>query len=195
MTFGIHKWSDLKNLKVESYFRCDRTNNIYLYISFYKIIQMKYIFIFFSFTAFSQEVSRSTISVVGNSTTTVNGYYVTQSVGQLSTIGFSEIGSNSIVEGYQQPTSIKVIDASIIKEIIELYPIPVSDKLNFLFSLSINGKCNVEVFDRLGRLVMNQELSIIDYTSSISLANLAASTYIIKIATNTTTHYETIIKK
>jgi len=25
MTFGIHKWSDLKNLKVESYFRCDRT--------------------------------------------------------------------------------------------------------------------------------------------------------------------------
>lgn len=156
---------------------------------------MKYIFLLFAFTAFSQEVSRSTISVVGNSTTTSNGYYVTQSVGQLSTIGFSEIVNNSIVEGYQQPTNMKVVDASIVKETIELYPIPVTDELNFLFSLSIDGKCNVEIFDRLGRLIMNQELSIIDYTSSISLANLAASTYIIKMATNTTTHYETIIKK
>lgn len=155
---------------------------------------MKYIFLLFAFTAFSQEVSRSTISVVGNSSITSNGYFVSQSVGQLSTIGFSEILNKNIIEGYQQPTNIKIIDESISNETIKLYPIPVSDELNVVFSLSNDGECNIEVFDRLGRLVISRKLSIIDHTSIISLANLSASTYIIKITTNTSTHYETIIK-
>jgi hypothetical protein len=42
---------------------------------------MKHIFFFlsFSFLSFSQEIARNTISVVGNSTATTNGYYVSQS--------------------------------------------------------------------------------------------------------------------
>ena len=129
---------------------------------FYKI-NMKYIFLLFTFTSFSQEVSRSTISVVGNSTTTINGYYVSQSVGQLSTTGFAEMFNQSIVQGYQQPTGIKTIDTSIEIETLQLYPIPVSNELNLLFSLSLEGKCTVELFDRLGRLVLNKELTINDF--------------------------------
>jgi hypothetical protein len=52
---------------------------------------MKYIFLFIGFVGFSQEVSRATISVVGNSNTTSGGYFVSQSVGQPSTIGFAEM--------------------------------------------------------------------------------------------------------
>lgn len=156
---------------------------------------MKYIFLLFTFSSLSQEVSRTTISVVGNSTATTNGYYVSQSVGQLSTIGFSEMFNQSIIQGYQQPTGLKTIDASVVKETLQLYPIPVSNELNLLFSLSLEGKCTVELFDRLGRLVLNKELTINDFKTLISLESLASSTYIIKITNNTNVFYETIIKK
>lgn len=155
---------------------------------------MKYIFIFFSFAAFSQEISRNTISVVGNSNLTSNGYYVSQSVGQLSTIGFFEMNNKSVIAGYQQPTGFKLIDASIEKETLRLYPVPVSNELNLVFSMTIEGSCNFELFDRLGRLVLIKELSIIDYTASISLAQYAASTYLIKITNNKSVFYENIIK-
>jgi hypothetical protein len=164
----------------------------------YKLeFNMKYIpfFLLISCLCFSQEISRTTVSVVGNSTATSNGYYVSQSVGQLSNIGFSEMFSKSIVQGYQQPTGMKIIDASIEQETLQLYPIPVTNELNLHFSLSLEGKCRVELFDRLGRLVLNKELPINDFKSTISLENLASSTYIIKITNNTNVFYETIIKK
>lgn len=157
---------------------------------------MKYIlFILIGISSYSQEVSRNTISAAGNSTATTNGYYVNQSVGQLSTIGFSEMFNKSIVQGYQQPTGLKIIDASIEQETLELYPVPVLDELNLLFSLSIEGKCVVELFDRLGRLVLYKECTITDFKASVSLANIASSTYIIKITNNNAVFYENIIKK
>jgi hypothetical protein len=89
----------------------------------------------------------------------------------------------------------KTIDASVEKETLQLYPVPVTNELNLLFLLSLEGKCTVELFDRLGRLVLNKELTINDFKTSISLENLASSTYIIKITNNTSVFYETIIKK
>lgn len=157
---------------------------------------MKYFLLFFiGFTVYSQDISRNTISVVGNSNTTQNGYYVSQSVGQLSTIGFFDMIDKSIVQGYQQPEGFKTIDGSIVKETLQLYPIPANDELNLLFSLSFEGKCTVELFDRLGRLVLFKELTITDFKTSLTLSNLASSTYIIKITNNTSVFYETIIKK
>jgi hypothetical protein len=154
-----------------------------------------FLFFFIGFSTFSQEVSRSTISVVGNSNATANGYYVSQSIGQLSTIGFSDMFDKSIIQGYQQPTGLKTIDGSVVKETLQLYPIPVADELNLLFSLTFEGKCTVELFDRLGRLVFYKECNIIDFKTSTSLSNIASSTYIIKITNNTSVFYETIIKK
>jgi hypothetical protein len=156
---------------------------------------MKYIILILSLNSFSQEVSRTTISVVGNSTATTNGYYVSQSVGQLSTIGFTEMFNKSIVQGYQQPTGMKIIDASIEKETLQLYPVPVTNELNLSFSLSSQGACNVELFDPLGRLVLSKECTIENFTTRISLSNIASSTYIIKITNKNTVFYESIIKK
>lgn len=157
---------------------------------------MKYILlVLITLNSFSQEVARNTISVVGNSNLTSTGYYVSQSIGQLSTIGFSEMFNKCIVQGYQQPTGMKIIDASIEKETLQLYPVPVADELNLLFSLSFEGKCTVELFDRLGRLVLHKECTINDFKTSISLSNIATSTYLIKITNNTNVFYETIIKK
>ena len=163
----------------------------------FNLFYMKHIFFFlsFSFLSFSQEIARNTISVVGNSTATTNGYYVSQSVGQLSTIGFSEMFNKSIVQGYQQPTGMKIIDASIEIEILQLYPVPVTNELNLSFSLSPQGACNVELFDPLGRLVLSKECIIENFTTRISLSNIASSTYIIKITNKNTVFYETIIKK
>lgn len=155
---------------------------------------MKYILLLLSFSAFSQETARTTFAAAGNSTMTSNGYYVSQSVGQSSTIGFMEMMDRSIIQGYQQPTGAKIIDAGMEWESIRVYPNPVSNQLNFLFSLTLEGTFDIEVFDRLGRLVFNKTLSILDYSSSTSIAHLASATYVIKIITKTSLFYETIIK-
>lgn len=156
---------------------------------------MKLIFIFLiTMNLMAQEASRTTISVVGSNATTEQGYTVLQSVGQLSTIGFSEMMQQSIIQGYQQPTGHKTMDASIIKETLKLSPVPVVDELELLFSMTLEGPCDVELFDRLGRLVFSKKLQISDYKTSISLEQFAASTYIIKISNLNSVFYETIIK-
>ena len=53
----------------------------------------------------------------------------------------------------------------------------------------------VELFDPLGRLVLSKECIIENFTTRISLSNIASSTYIIKITNKNTVFYETIIKK
>lgn len=152
------------------------------------------LFIFNYAIIYSQEISRNTISVVATSDNISNGYYISQSVGQLSTIGFSDMIDKSIIQGFQQPTGLKIIDSSIEKESLKLYPIPTSDELNIQFTNTFDGKCTLELFDHLGRLVLARECNISDYKTKISLIGLASSSYLIKITNKTTIFYETIIK-
>ena len=64
---------------------------------------MRYIIVFLiTMNLMAQEASRTTISVVGSNATTEQGYTVLQSVGQLSTIGFSEMIQQSIILKYKQ---------------------------------------------------------------------------------------------
>lgn len=135
------------------------------------------------------------MSVVGSSITTSQGYYISQSIGQLSITGFSNLTDKSILQGYQQPVGFKTFNESIEIETLQLYPIPVSNKLNLQFSISIEGRCLVEVFDPLGRLVLSKNCLIRDFKSTISLSNLSATSYIIKVTNNSSTYYEKIIKK
>jgi hypothetical protein len=86
------------------------------------------------------------------------------------------------------------LDVSKDQETLQLFPVPVFDELNILFSMTTEGKCTIELFDPLGRLVYSKECIITDFKASISLINLSTSTYIVKITKNTSTFYETIIK-
>ena len=156
---------------------------------------MKYIFLFFTVVSFGQKITRSTISSSGASSLTNTGYYVSQSIGQLSTIGFSETQNKSIIIGYQQPHGYKTVNGSITKETLKIYPVPVTDKLNVLFSMTFEGKCTVELFDRLGRLVFSKECFINGYKTSVTLTDIPSSSYIIKITNNNSVFYENIIKK
>lgn len=156
---------------------------------------MKYIILLCNFYVFSQEVSRNTISVIGNSGYTNNGYYIAQSVGQLSTVGLYDFSQNAIIQGYQQPSGFRIIDNIAVKETVLLYPIPVTNTINILFSSSKVGDCVIEVFDRLGRSILKEQSTVLNSTASISLLNLATASYIIKITANKSIFYETIIKE
>ena len=147
---------------------CSKHLSVYL-ISLNIIITMKYILLLFSIFLFSQEVSRSTISVTSSS---ADGYYISQSIGQFSIIGFFDVLNKSIVQGYKQPTGLKTIDGIFEIEPLQLYPIPVSNELNLQFSMSIEGICSVELFDRLGRLVLSKNCVLSDFKTTISLSNL-----------------------
>lgn len=156
---------------------------------------MRFVLILFvCHPCFAQEMTRSTFSAVGTSTKTTSDYYVSQSVGQQSTIGFFEMMVGAVIQGYQQPTGYKIYDTSIETERLTLFPLPFTNELNILFSLAMEGTCTAEVFDHLGRLVVAQEIDIDDHQAKLSLFNLASASYVLKITTNTNVFYETIIK-
>lgn len=153
-----------------------------------------FIFIFFTKNLFAQDISRATISASGSNNVTDNGYTVLQSVGQLSVIGFSEHKDVSVVQGYQQPFVQKVLNMIPSDETIKLYPIPVQNELHMLFSKSFDGNCEVELYDRLGRLILRERVQIDDSKASINLQQLAAASYLIKISNQYSVFYESIIK-
>jgi len=155
---------------------------------------MKIILFFLVSAAYSQEIARATISAGGTSRSAEGVYYVSQSIGQLSTIGFAELFNTSIIQGFQQPSNFKISNTYNEIEAIKFYPVPTSDELNIVFSKSLEGFCTIQLFDHLGRLVLSKVCLINDHKTIISLNELAAATYIVKILKNNSIFYETIIK-
>jgi hypothetical protein len=155
---------------------------------------MKFILFFIVSASYSQEIARATISVGGTSRSSEGIYYVSQSIGQLSNIGFSDLFNTSIIQGFQQPSNFKISNTNNEIEAIKFYPVPTSDELNIVFSKSLEGICTIQLFDHLGRLVLIKDCLINDHKASISLNELATATYIVKILKNTSIFYETIIK-
>jgi hypothetical protein len=142
----------------------------------------------------AQDISRATVSSSGSNNVTENGYTILQSVGQLSLIGSFELRNVTIVQGYQQSYILNLLNISTPDENLKLFPIPVENELHILFSKSKEGICEVELFDRLGRIVLREWILIEDYKISINLQQFAAATYIIKISNQYSVFYESIIK-
>lgn len=92
----------------------------------------------------------------------------------------------SVAEGVQQPYEISVIvgidQAGLTNIYCSVYPNPATDLLTLEVDISANENLIYQLYDMRGNLLLNDRL--IEPKTSISMANLAASTYFLKVTDN-----------
>tara|TARA_Y100000766_G_scaffold184752_1_gene158638 strand:+ start:674 stop:1174 length:501 start_codon:yes stop_codon:yes gene_type:complete len=142
---------------------------------------------------FSQELHHQMISLQGNTSFDTNGYTITQTVGQISLIG----NSKNIIQGFQQPYWNQLIsNSSLVDEIkISHFPNPVINSLQFNFSNYSNGTIKLLVFDFSGRVLIEQNIRILESKSIIDLKKLPTGNFLIYLRNDKINYYTKIIKK
>ncbi|MDF1576507.1 MAG: T9SS type A sorting domain-containing protein [Bacteroidales bacterium] len=94
--------------------------------------------------------------------------------------------NNSLAEGVQQPYEISVVvgieQARDISLICTVYPNPATDLLTLELESPDNENMFFLLYDIMGKLLVSKKL--IDIKTTISMANLAPSTYLLKVADN-----------
>jgi hypothetical protein len=114
---------------------------------------------------------------------------VTESEGSVSyTIGqvlyITNTGTNgSVAEGVQQPYEISVVvgieHAKDINLICKAYPNPSTDLLILEVESAANEDLYFQLYDMMGKLLVSKKL--LNIKTNISMANLAPSTYFLKV--------------
>lgn len=145
--------------------------------------------------SFSQELNRQMIASQGKSFETPSGFYVSQSVGQSSVIGRGNDMDIDLLQGFQQPFFNRfniAVDPGIN---VMLYPIPTENVLTIYFNKYSESNANILIFDVVGKLILEQKLTIIENTASLDLSQYAAGAYLIQLKGKNLSYQTQIIKK
>jgi hypothetical protein len=98
-----------------------------------------------SVKSFSQTVSRNVIASGGNSVS-ISGYTISSTIGQ---IPFQTLSDNTyyLTQGFQQPGTKLPVNPG---EFIQVFPNPVNDYLNIIFSVSVQINFTISIFNLMG---------------------------------------------
>jgi hypothetical protein len=101
--------------------------------------------IILSIKSFPQTVSRNVIASGGNSAT-VSGYTISSTIGQ---IPFQTLSDNAyyLTQGFEQPGTKLLVNPG---EFIQVFPNPVVDYLNLIFSVSVQMDFTISIFNLMG---------------------------------------------
>lgn len=155
---------------------------------------MKYLLLLFSVSFYGQVLHHQMISSQGTTKKTTNGYIVSQTIGQQSTIG-NATKDALVIQGFQQSFWSSYIALNEKTKITTTtYPNPFTEVVNFQFSESLKEEMTIYVFDITGRLVFQQKVSVDSTRVTINLSKLPHSEYLVQLQSNTITHYNKIIK-
>ncbi len=154
-------------------------------------------FSFFCFNMFGQNLHHQMISSQGSASKLKSGHYVTQTIGQQSTIGNSSSKNFKVTQGFQQSAWAKLIASTILPEAqnVTAFPNPFIEVINFQFGSAIEGQFEVYAFDTVGRLVASRKAIISNNRLSVNLYFLPTGLYLIQLKNNNIIYYAKIIKK
>ena len=126
-----------------------------------------------------------------------SGHYITQTIGQLSVIGNSEVPGFSIGQGFQQSSWTRLINSSNTSIIADYFPNPFIDQVTFNFVSVINGNnLKVSLFDITGKLVYKKKHNLNeDGKLIIKLNNLSSGIYLINLSNSEIKYFTKLIKK
>ena len=144
--------------------------------------------------SFSQELNRQMIASQGSTIETNTGYYVSQSVGQLSVIGRGTHQDLDLLQGFQQPIFARSINSLESPVNVILFPVPTNDNLTIYLSNYTEPTIEVFVYDIIGKLVKNTTLNLLNNSSTLELNSFSSGTYIIQLRGNNILHYSQILK-
>ena len=153
---------------------------------------------FFSFAS-SQSIIRSSVGSGGSSQSIlVKGktYFISQSIGQNSVIGFASTNGYGIRQGFQQPPYLLIISEPLAEEnlITSIYPNPFSQTIKIAFAHPIDEDISIVLLDIVGRKILDKY-----YTPSqlieLSLEDIPSGQYLILLKTGERSMTTKIIKK
>lgn len=155
---------------------------------------MKFILFFITLPFYGQVLHHQMLSSQGTSKKIANGYIISQTIGQQSTVGNSDKNVVAI-QGFQQSNWSTIISSNETNQITTLtFPNPFAEVVNFQFSQAIKEEMSISVFDIAGRLVYQQKKQVTNQLLSINLSNLPQSEYLVKLQNNTLTYYTKLVK-
>ena len=147
--------------------------------------------LFVAGSAFCQK----SVVATGGSATGMSGDRISYSVGQIS-IGTAKSTNFKVFEGVQQPIQISEmsIDEALRLNIeLKLYPNPTNDAVCIYRSDENESRLTYTIFSTEGAEIMNGVLE--DVSTTVSLQNLPAATYIFRITNGKQQRAYRIIKK
>lgn len=160
---------------------------------------MKYLFLAlgFSLSVFAQNsLHHQMLSAQGISKILPDGTYISQTIGQQSVIGTYSQNGVTYGQGFQQSAWSKYLNSNTYNTITTVvYPNPFVSTINFQFSQPIKETITISLFDIRGRLVYTEDKKATETLLTIELPNLAASNYLIRLATPNYTFYSQILKQ
>ena len=152
---------------------------------------------FLSLSSFSQVIHHESFSSNGGVNQLSNGFKVNHTFGQQSVIGNFSSGAFKISQGFQQSMwARKISEQQLNPEILmSLYPNPVEDELNFVFSQGDLGDISIKVFDISGRLILNKSFNPIGNRLKVDLQKLSIGPHLVQLSNSKFKSYSKIIKK
>jgi|SaaInlStandDraft_1057018.scaffolds.fasta_scaffold12086_4 hypothetical protein len=152
---------------------------------------------FLSLSSFSQVIHHESFSSNGGVNQLSNGFKVNHTFGQQSVIGNFSSGAFKISQGFQQSMwARKISEQQLNPEILmSLYPNPVEDELNFVFSQGDLGDISIKVFDISGRLILNKSFNPIGNRLKVDLQKLSIGPHLVQLSNSKFKLYSKIIKK
>ena len=137
------------------------------------------------------------ISSQGKTKKIASGHYVTQTIGQLTVTGNSEVSGFNISQGFQQSVWTRLINSSSTGITADYFPNPFIDQITFNFINVINGNnLTVSLFDIAGKLVYNRKHNLNeDGKLVLKLNNLSSGIYLINLSNSEIKYFTKLIKK
>jgi hypothetical protein len=103
----------------------------------------------FSTAVFSQTLHHQSLGAQGSTALLSSGVFVSQSIGQQSITGTTQISDMSVLQGFQQNSkAIRFVTAGLPSSTnLKTFPNPFSDQLNFQFDSEVSGDVEISVFE------------------------------------------------
>ncbi len=155
------------------------------------------LFILFSLTSllgFSQ-LHHQMISSQGSTSTTSEGIVVTQSIGQQSITGNSEVAGLVYGQGFQQSIWTRLVNSNDQNFMAEYYPNPFFDQVTFRFTNMSDEIITIDIFDVAGKQVFSKRKNVVEDKLILQLGSLSGGAYLVRLYNEKKTFYTKLIKK
>ena len=125
--------------------------------------------------------AQETIPAAGGDATGLDGSSVSYTIGQI-TYTTNSSTNGSVAMGVQQPYEISIvtgIEATNINLELSVYPNPTTDRLTLAVKDTELNNLKFQLYDLSGKLIQQDQLR--EQNTQISMQNLAAATYLLKV--------------
>ena len=147
-----------------------------------------------SLLGFSQ-LHHQMISSQGSTSTTSEGIVVTQSIGQQSITGNSEVAGLVYGQGFQQSIWTRLVNSNDQNFMAEYYPNPFFDQVTFRFTNMSDEIITIDIFDVAGKQVFSKRKNVVEDKLILQLGSLSGGAYLVRLYNEKKTFYTKLIKK